>query len=419
MGIKSFAQGFIYRKGGHIFSAAIISKILSFTLSLIIIRILTKEDYGNLKYAYTIISFIMPFMGMGIFQSFLKYAPVQKYLYERKSLFRYTFIKGCIASSLLILLIIIFSGLATQKVPNAYWYLITFSFLIISHFIFESIKNYLRIFYLNKAYAHLEIIHSVMVFISGAILTFYFGGIGYILSLISVPLLLSIWLLAKKKILSKSMEFPSINKSKYWTYGIYTSLGGLVAQLIYAVDIISIGNILEDSKSIAQYSAISLIPFSLLFLPLTILKTDFVKLVQEATNRTYLVSYVKNFMLIFFFISIVLVLASYLFGNWFILQIFGQDYLEISNLLLVFTFGIAGAFMFRVPFGNIMVAIGWTKINTTISIFTLLVDLILNYFWIKEYGIIGAAYATSLLLWLSGLATFSAFIVYIRRLDKS
>jgi len=418
MSINGFIKGFVNRKGGYIFSSIVLSKLLSLLLSIFIIRILTKEDYGNLMYAYTIISFVMPFMGMGVFQSFIKYAPIQKFLFQRKTIFKYTFIGGIITSSILVAVIIIVAPLLTTEIPAAYKYLLLFSGLILSLFIFESVKNYLRIFYLNKAYAKLEILHSVFVFIFGLVLTYFIGAYGFILSIVFVPLFLSLYLLSTKSIISKENIQININKKQFWIYGIYTSLGGLVSQLIFSVDIISIGNILDDATALAQYKALSLIPFSLLFLPGAIIKTDFVKLVQEAKNRTYLISYVKNFMLIFLMTSFGLIATVYFLDEWIINLIFGKEYLEEVNLLMIFSIGIVGAFIFRVPFGNIMVAIGWTKISTFISILTLIADVILNYFWIQKWGIQGAAYATSLLLWLSGLATFIVFLVYVSRLKK-
>ncbi len=418
MAFNTFIQGFLKRNGAHVFSAVILSKVFSLLLSVIVIRILTKQDYGNLMYAYTVVSFVMPFMGMGIFQSFVKYAPIQKFMYQRKDIFRYTFIGGCVASLVLICLLILFSPIITLNMPDAYGYLLLFSFLIFSLFIFESVKSYFRILYLNKPYAKLEIIHAVLVFVLGSVLTYLIGGYGFILALILVPLFLSIYILIRKRILSGKSQKLDISKKHFWMYGIYTSLGGLVAQLIFSVDLISIANLMDDAKWVAQYKAVSLIPFSLLFLPGAVIKTDFVKLVQEAKNRVFLLSYIKNFMMIFSGLSVFLIILSYLFGDWFILTLFGDDYQNQSALLQIFIFGIAGAFVFRVPFGNIMVAIGWTKINTLISVFTLLADIVLNYFWIQKWGIMGAAYATSLLLWFSGLAIFLTFLVYLNRLKK-
>jgi len=416
MNIRDFIQDFFKRKGAYIFSATIISKLLSFTLSIIIIRILSKNDYGNLMYAYTIISFIMPFMGGGIFQSFLKYAPIQQFMYERKNLFRYILISGTLVSLALSFLLIAISGFITTRIPEAQLYLILFSFLIVALFIFESVKNYLRIFFLNKAYAQLEIIQAVLVFIFGALLTWLIGAFGFIISLIIVPLFLSLYLIIKKQMLKTVDTFLNLSHKKLWYYGIYTSLGGLISALIFSVDIISIGNILKDASLVAQYKAISLIPFSLLFLPSAFIKTDFVKLVQKAKDFNYMKSYIINFMLVFLIISTALIVISYFSADIIISYLLGNAYIGSTNLFYVLIFGIVGAFIFRVPFGNILVAIGWTKINTGISISTLFLDIILNYFWIHEYGIIGAAYATSLLLWLSGISTFFVFIFYLKKI---
>lgn len=406
------------RKGGFIFSSTIISKGLSLLFSIIIIRILTKEDYGNLMYAYTFISFLMPFMGFGIFQSFLRFAPLQTYRYQKKAIFRYTFIAGIVASVALGLLLILFSPIASFKMQGALYYIIAFSSLILALFIFESVKNYLRIFYLNKSYAKLEILHAVLIFLLGCILTYAIGGFGFILALVLVPLLLSIWLLYRKPILNKMPLSINIAPKKLWIYGIYTSFGGLVSQLIFSVDIISIGNLLEDAKWVAQYKALSLIPFSLLFIPGAIIKTDFVKLVQESRNINYLKNYVRNFMILFLALSVLILLLTYFFGDFAIVYLFGESYLNQSEMLSVFSVGLVGAFVFRVPFGNIMVAIGWTKISTAISVLTLIADIILNYFWIQKWGVMGAAYATSLLLWISGITVFIVFLVYLKRIQN-
>ena len=418
MNIRYFIQAFFKRKGGYVLSAVVLSKLLSLLLSVVIIRILSKEDYGNLMYAYTVISFVMPFMGMGIFQSFIKYAPVQEFMYERKQLFKYTLWGGVLASLALVFILILLAPIITQRLPQSYWYLLLFSLLIVSLFIFEAVKTYLRIFFLNKAYAKLEITHAILVFVLGVSLTYFMGAIGFIISLVSVPILLSVLLLSKKKILTQSNFQFSFSKASYWYYGIYTSLGGLVSQLIFSVDIISIGNLLHQPDLIAQYKALSIIPFSLLFLPGAIIKTDFVKLVQESKNAKFLWAYVTNFMLIFLAFSVVLLGFVYWFGDNLILLFFGDAYLESANLLMIFSLGIVGAFLFRVPFGNLMVVIGWTKINTLIAIVTLLLDVFLNYFWIQKWGVYGAAYATSLLLWLSGLATFIVFLIYLQKLKN-
>jgi len=394
-----------------------LTKILSIALTAIISRILTKEDYAYIVYAHTIVSFLMPIMGFGIFQSFLKYAPIQEFMYQRKSLFKYTFIAGLMASLAMMLMVVIFSPLIIINMAGSFHYLLIFSALIVSLFIFESVKNYLRIFYLNKSYARLEIQHAVLLFVLATGLSLWIGGMGYVLALVSVPLVLSLWLLIKKGLLKVEKKQFKASTKQMWSYGLYTSLGGMVSILIFSVDQMSIPNLLDDPDLLADYKIMSILPISLLILPAILLKTDFVKLVQEARNKSYLVGYLKNFMLLFLGISIAMNLFFYFLGDFTIGLIFGEKYLAYIELIQVFAIGVSGAFIFRVPFGNMMAVIGWTKISTALAILTLGVDVILNYYWIQAWDIMGAAYATSLLLWLSGIITFLIFLAYLRRLD--
>ena len=121
-------------------------------------------------------------------------------------------------------------------------------------------------------------------------------------------------------------------------------------------------------------------------------------------------------MKLFTLISIVLAALLTLFSDQ-LMGLFGSEYIQASNLIPVFGIGIIGAFVFRGLFGNLLDAIGWAKISASISISILIIDIILNYFLIKNYGIIGAAYSTSLLLWIAGIIAYLAFKKHLSKLD--
>jgi len=179
---------------------------------------------------------------------------------------------------------------------------------------------------------------------------------------------------------------------------------------------LTIGFIIQDPNDVAIYKVASLIPFALLFIPAGVIKTDLVKITQNYQNKDFLKNYVSNYMKLFFFISIAISLTLY-FSSSFIMSFFGAEYIKGTNLIPVFAIGIVGAFLFRNPFGNIITCVGWAKTNTIISIVTLALDIILNIIFIQQYGIIGAAYTTTILLWLSGAASYIAFKKYITTLD--
>lgn len=416
--IKEFITDFFKRKGVYILLSIIISKILSFFLSFIVIKQLSTNDFGNISYAYNIISFIIPFMGFGIYQSLGRFGPIASSQHQKKHLFNFVLTRGLVASALLIIVVILFAGLLTKSLPNAHVYLFYLSFLIITLFIFETIKIYYRIYGLNKLYAYVEIFYSILLLILGVLFTAFFDGIGYVLALIITPLIISIVVLLKYKLFAKKtikIKYTKNEKLVFWKYGFFTSLGGLTAQLIFSVDILMIGYLLENETKVALYKVASIIPFSLLFIPNGFIKTDLIKLTQEYQNKKFLKKYIFNYLKLFSLISIVLALVLWLLSKQ-IMQFFGKEYIEAADLVTVFGIGLIGAFVFRNLFGNLLDAIGWAKISATLSISVLLLDIILNYFMVKEYGMIGAAYSTSILLWVSGIISMLAIFSYLQKL---
>ncbi len=414
--IKSFINEFIQRKGNILLFSTFITKGLGFILNLAIIYILLKSDYGEVTYSYTIVSFVMPFMGLGLFHSYLKFAPLLPSQTAKIKMFRHNVLWGTLLSFLMALILSSLAGFITQKQPGAYYYSISFSFLIVSLFLFESVKNYFRVFLINKAFAQLEILNAACIFISAITLSLLFGAKGYIFALVFTPFAIAIYMIFKHKMLRNVHINLRLDKKRIWSYGIFTGAGTVISTLIYSVDILSIGNIIKDSSElIAEYKAMSLIPLNLMILPTIVLKTDFVKLVKEAQNKSYLINYAKNFVRIFLTIGISIAVLVGLFHHQ-IAYIFGSEYLHQSHLLVIFSVGIVGAYTLRIPFSNILSAVGWAKINSIISLTTLIADIILNYILILKFGITGAAYATAILLWCSGMLSASAFYIYIKRL---
>ena len=50
----------------HIFGSSVINKIIGFLSSVVLVRILTKPEYGTFTYAWNIYSIVILFNGMGI-----------------------------------------------------------------------------------------------------------------------------------------------------------------------------------------------------------------------------------------------------------------------------------------------------------------------------------------------------------------
>ena len=91
------------------FASSLITKICSFLTSLILIRILSPDEFGVLSYVLSALTFFIPFSGGGMQHSFLRYAPMFDDKKNRIGLFQYSLYRGllfsfCIAFVLFLLI---------------------------------------------------------------------------------------------------------------------------------------------------------------------------------------------------------------------------------------------------------------------------------------------------------------------------
>ena len=103
------------------------------------------------------------------------------------------------------------------------------------------------------------------------------------------------------------------------------------------------------------------------------------------------------------------------FGSDFIINIlFGNEYAQSVLLLRVLLIGTISVFLLRNPLGFILNAVGQAKINVKVSYIMLVINLLMSLSLTYKFGLIGAAYATSLTLFLGGFLTLYHFIKWTK-----
>lgn len=407
------------RKGSYVFSATVISRILSFLASWIALKLIPNNELGIVLFAYNIIVFLIPISGFGLHQSLIRYGALAKTDKEKNSIFLYVFKKGIIASIVLILLVILISCFIDFKFDKTLNYVILLSFIILPSFLFEIIRAQFRLQHNNKAFAYTEFIHSLILVLTVFTFSYFFKEIGYAFALLITPLLASLLFINKLKIdFSSNIKLPIINFS-FWKYGFFASLSNVLTQLLFVIDIILIGYLLDDIEMITNYRYISLIPFSLLFLPRVFIATDFVAFTEKIYDKKYIINYMKSYMLFFFLISLFILLGSFLFAEQ-ILSLLDTTFINFIDTFLILMVGIVGIYIFRGLYGNLLSSIGKAHINYYISGIALIFNLITNYFFIPKYGIKGAAITSAILMWVTGIVSMIWFwYLYKNLLKKS
>jgi len=414
LSLAHFIQDFIKRKGISVGFSSAIEKIGGLLMVLIATHFISKDEFGLITYANTTLLFLIPFVGFGIHQGLIRYGSLTGSQIVKKQLFFITLKKGLVFSLILVFAIVLLSPLITYNLKDSRLYLFVLSVQLVSLFVFEILRIYARLINLNKLFAQMGIVKTILLVSFALVLTLGFNGIGYAVSLALVPLFVSLYYLFKLKLFPIEItNVPQFNFKEYLNYGLFTSLAGVLSQFLYAIDLILIGNLLHE-EAVAEYRVAFVLPLSVLFLPIVFIQTDFVKIASKSeTDKTFIRNYYLNYLKIFSVISVLTVLVFFFFSDY-IMLLFGKAYNDESNLMFIFSLGIMGALLFRVPLGNILSAVGWPKINALNSLIVLVFNIVLSYIFIKKDGIIGAAYVTSAMLWLSGILSLLAFIYYLK-----
>ena len=394
------------------------SRLLSLLASWIALQFIDNTALGIVLFSYNIILFLLPISGLGLSQSLIRFSALSKDAEDRNSIFLYVLKYGLLSSIGMILLVIISSLFIPIDFKDGHFYMIFLSFLIIPNFLLEIIKAQLRLNHDNKNFAYSDFLYSIIFVLSITVLTYYLKEIGYIIALLITPLLTSLFFIKKLKVnVKKIKRIPELNFA-FWKYGFFASLSNVITQLLFVIDILLIGYLIKDPEMITNYRYISLIPFSLLFLPRVFINTDFVTFTEKIYDKNYILEYIKSYMLLFLIISVSLIIGSYFFGSL-VLRLLDDSFAIYGSIFFILMVGISGILIFRGLFGNLLSSIGKANINYYIASGALLFNIISNYYLIPLYGIKGAAITSAILMWVTGITSAICFkVLYIKALIK-
>ena len=390
------------------------ARVLSFLGSWIALQLIEAKELGVILFAYGIVQFIIPIGGFGLHQSLIRYGALLKSEDEKQQLFNYVLKKGIVASIAIILVLVGIGYFIPFQFDKTYGYFSILSLSILTVFILEIIKIQFRLQHKNRLYAITEFWYNII--LTGLIfgLSYLFQGMGYIIALIVSPVLTALFFIKKLNVKLHIKNNLKITNLSFWKYGFFGGLSSVVTQLLILIDIILIGYLIDDPVAVTNYRYISIIPFSLLFLPRVFITTDFVTFTEKIHQKDYINRYIKNYMLFFGVVSILLLLFSYFFAEQ-ILYIFGVEYMNYADSFLILIMGIVGIYIFRGLFGNLLSSIGKIELNYYIISIAIVINIISNYYLIPLYGIKGAAITSAILMWFTGILSWLSFLYFFRK----
>lgn len=413
------------------FNRNILTMILGFASSIIIARALGPEKQGIYALVVLLPNMLVTFLNVGIGSASVYYVGKRKYSIE-------TIVSTNVFLALLISLISIVIGIISiflfrdtffKGVPIIYLFIILSVLpLLFANSFLQAVFQGLQDF---KVFNLVAIFGSIMnlVFLIIVVLLLKLNVIGAIISFFAsviAPTIILIIYLKKRNII---VRFKYISKEfikDSLTYGYKAHLSNILAFVNYRADILMISYFLSPAAvgiynvavNIAERLWIISQPVSAVLFPrISSAKND-----EERNNLTAKVA--RNVLLL----SIIIGFILFLISDLLIEIMLGEKYKAASNIIKILLVGIT-LFSAERILSNDLAGRGNPELNLYTSLFTVVVNIILNLIMIPKWGFYGAALATSVAYSLTFILKVLVFcyitksnvfsLLFINQLDRA
>lgn len=397
----------------------IVNRILSFFSGILVVRVLSKADYGVYSYAYNILNIALLFNGMGVASAFIQLCSERGGNQKELLLERLGLLMGGLFDVFLSLGVFLWASLTPEEMAGTRMLLQLCALFPLPQFLFEMQASALRSQLRNTDYAAANVINTAfvvvgticgaVVFRSAGLLIGRFIGIvlsaGIILLRFHVPLLF-----CRNQIQSKgSIELSHSERFDYIKISISSALANGISSFTYLIGTFMIGQLLADPIEVASYEAASAIPVALNFIPATIMTYVYPYFARhnddfEWVRRRYLQLMMLTFL--GFGIIAVICLAG---APQIVSLVYGEQYLSSVPAFRILIFGAWVGSAFRIVSGNLLVTQRLIIANVIVSAVNIITIFMLNLFLVPVLGATGSALAQTVGLCLTGILNTAIF----------
>ena len=228
-------------------AANVLNKLMGFAAVVYVTRNTTEAAFGAYSYAQSIVLAVVPFMGLGAYQAFLRYSSDAPGQTPKKSLYHYSYSRGILFSMLLVTCLILLAPWLCSSVPESISIFRILSFLVLTTLNMEFVKSYARAIHKNVISAKIDITYAFSLLILSIVLTSIHGILGYAAAVTIAPVIAVVYNASRMNIVSFKHVSLSPGFTGFWKYGIFTTIGALLANLFFSVDVLLLGHFLGDN----------------------------------------------------------------------------------------------------------------------------------------------------------------------------
>lgn len=405
---------------GYIFVSNLVNQVIAFASSFILVRILTKNDYGIYSYAFNIYSFFALFCGLGVESACLQVCSENKQnVLKAEGYMRFGLLFGSFFNIILAVVIVVSAQLFSFSIEGTSELLIYFSILPILTTIFNCIQIYYRYNMNNQVYAKNSVINTFLILIGSVAGAFVLQAKGLILFrslafLISIVVSVLLFHFPIREIIA-AVKLSIQEKKDVIKLSLISALNIATGQLLYLIDVYVVGMVVADSSVVASYKTATIIPNALIFIPNALIVYVYPYFANKKDDKVWVkksfLDMTKYFTLFNACLTIVLeILAPYI-----VVILFGEQYSDAVMAFRILLISYFFSASFRKIIGNLLVTQRKLRVNFWVGIAEGIMNIMLNWILVHYLGAIGAAITTLCISIISSCCLVIYFLHYLNK----
>ncbi|RDY31717.1 lipopolysaccharide biosynthesis protein [Lachnotalea glycerini] len=395
-------------KGGffHILIGNTLTKMFAFISSIVIVRLVSKEDFAYLSYADNLYLYVIAISGLGMSSAILKYCGPHVQQDQDKAYLNYAIKFGGIVELVLSALVTIYVWICNIPFQQSRLLVSIMIFYPLLNYIVTTFQSYARAHFDNKVFAKIALMQSFFVLLLSIISIKIIGIFGMVFArYLSLGICCYFgYAYAKSKNYSLSPVILGIKeKREFMNLSFSFMFSSLFSMIMPINETFMINNILKDEILSSNYKVSMLIPSQTMFIANSI-AIYFFSVLNNIANKKLLWNKLKKIEILSIGIIGGVSLTGFVLFPYIIKYIYGEKYSDcigFSNMYWI-VYGINSSF--RLIALNLIPAIGKAKVAAIISVISAIIHALSCYLIIPRFGIYGAGFVLGLIYLISGFA---------------
>jgi O-antigen/teichoic acid export membrane protein len=404
-----------------VFSAQFGNAVLGLIFNILLIRMLSTENYGIFILVSSLMMLVSGIAHFGWVDSYVPFGSNYLKTTSFKAIQFFFLKRTLICSAAFCLVMMLLTPWIQKNIylrSNLTYYMIAALLGAFFSCIYSFIGNDYRVKQKFKKFSTLQLsLTSFRIVLCLLLLVFHVFTLKTAIAVLVLTPLGSLFLALKEldvPSMVQSSETTSVSKelkTEMWHYNKWIFGSIFMANIIGNIDSHIIAHY-HANETLSAFGAAGRLTLPIQFMISALTTTMLPKLSANQSDKT-VYYYLSSLKYIFVPITI-LIGAAIAFAPPLLIWVAGSKYHGIETLLRLQIFSTLIVFLVN-PVGLVLYAWGWSKWFTILNALQLVVDIVLDLLWIPKYGAIGAVLATATVNLIGLVFVYSAVTYAVRK----